>query len=232
MNGGSCVQVQPGTGSRWVKPSLSFISGNCVEVQPGGTQWAKPSLSFANGNCVEAAGPFKGASFNEANCVQAAGDFASASGNSGNCVEAAGAFKNASNAAVNCVEAHVAGDPAKAAASDEVNGCVEVIFSSGDYIVRDSKTPDAGHIHFPRGEWDGGRVVKFTPVSRDVALSKNAAAVTALEAKRENGAIGGWYTVEVEWDELVLVFDGAEKDAWDEGVVNSEFEAVAEPVAV
>jgi hypothetical protein len=35
----------------WVKSSLSFANGNCVEVA-----WAKSSLSYANGSCVETAG--------------------------------------------------------------------------------------------------------------------------------------------------------------------------------
>lgn len=36
---------------RWVKSSLSFAWGNCVEVA-----WAASSLSLGNGNCVEVSG--------------------------------------------------------------------------------------------------------------------------------------------------------------------------------
>ena len=35
----------------WIKSSLSFANGNCVEVA-----WVKSSLSAYNGNCLEAAG--------------------------------------------------------------------------------------------------------------------------------------------------------------------------------
>jgi hypothetical protein len=39
--------TNPTSGPEWVKSSLSFANGNCVEV------WARSSLSMNNGNCVE-----------------------------------------------------------------------------------------------------------------------------------------------------------------------------------
>lgn len=140
----------------------------------------------------------------------------------GSCVEAASAAFSKSSASYiegNCVEA----SGAEFRSASNMNGsCAEAGHGDGVIWVRDSKDAagDFPHLHYPASEWDGGRAVEFTLVSRDLVPPR----LLAVAVVRGLDAWQPWYRVTRDGEDTALWFTEAERDAWDAGVKAGEFE--------
>jgi Domain of unknown function (DUF397) len=212
---GACVEA---AAAGFVKSETSGANGSCVEA--GTARYAKADASSMNGGCVEAG-------------IAA---YAKASA-AGNCVEAGTAqfAAPADSGDTNCVEAGTASFT-KAQASSPNAHCVEHGEHAGMVFVRDSKDPrsetsEFPHLHFPRAVWDGGRAVTFQP-SRISDVPRD---VLDVAARRGHAREQRWYKVTSPSPQdtmTALYFDQDEKNAWEKGVTNGEFTALAtQPVA-
>jgi hypothetical protein len=139
-------------------------------------------------------------------------------------VEAAGAVFTKATASfneANCTEA--GGAVFRKASDSNLNGsCAEAGREDGVIFLRDSK--DAGenfpHLHYPVSEWDGGRTVVFIPVSGRMVPDR----IRHAACERGHGNQMPWYMVRRPGEDTVLWFDGGERDAWEAGVADGEFE--------